>query len=216
MGWTGFAVAFGAFFLTHSVPLRPPVRAWFVGRLGRRAFSAGYSVLSLLVLAWLIVAARRAPFLEVWAWAPWQSHLALALMLPVCVLLGLSVGRPNPLSFGGPSAGFDPERPGVVRLTRHPVLLALALWATAHLLANGDLAHVLLFGFFTVFALFGRRLVDRRKRREMGEIGWIVMRRQIERAPLRPEPWRVAAGVALYAVLVALHPLIIGVSPLAF
>ncbi len=217
MGWGGFALALGAFFLSHAVPVRPPVRPWLVARLGRRGFAAVYSALSLAVLAWLVVAAGRAPYLPLWFWEPWQNHVVLAVMLPVCLIVALSVGRPNPFSFGGARDGrFDPAHPGIVGWLRHPLLAALALWAGAHLVANGDLAHVILFGAFAAFALFGGRLVERRRDRETLE------RLRAEMAGRRPSlsqiaaeaPLRFAAGVALYAALILLHEPVIGVSPI--
>jgi uncharacterized membrane protein len=222
MGWTGFAVAFAAFFLTHALPVRPPLRPWLVARLGPRGFGLAYSALSVAVLAWLIAAAGRAPHVPLWTWAPWQGHVPLVAMLPVCLIVALAVGRPNPFSFGGArNDGFDAGRPGIVRLTRHPLLLALAVWASAHVVPNGDVAHVILFGTFALFALFGGRLVDRRKRRERGAAEWARLERLRRSAPLvtRPRSWpalglRLVAGAALYAALLWLHPWVIGVSPL--
>jgi len=221
MGWGEYALAFAAFFLTHSVPIRPPVRPWLVARLGSAGFGIAYSALSLGVLAWLIGAAGRAPFVPLWHWAPWQNHVVLTVMLPVCLILALAIARPNPFSFGGArTESFDPARPGIVRLTRHPLLLALALWAGAHLLANGDLAHVILFGTFAAFALLGMRLVDRRRCREMGA-AWNRLDETRRQAPLLPQPvsWpgaaiRLASGIGLYAALLWLHPWLFGVSPL--
>jgi uncharacterized membrane protein len=220
MGWGEFIAAFAAFFLTHSIPIRPPVRPWLQARLGRAGFGLAYSALSLGVLAWLIGAAGRAPYVPVWHWTPWQNHVPLAIMLPVFLILALAVARPNPFSFGGVrNDRFDPDRPGIVGLTRHPLLLALALWAAAHVVPNGDLAHVILFGTFAAFALLGGRLVDRRKRREMGG-DWDRLEAARRAAPPRPASWRgalarLAAGVILYAGLLWLHPYLFGVSPLA-
>lgn len=221
MGWSEYALAFAAFFLTHSVPIRPPVRPWLVARLGAAGFGIAYSALSLGVLAWLVGAAGRAPYLPLWQWAPWQNHVVLAVMLPVCLILAFAIARPNPFSFGGArNESFDPARPGIVRLTRHPLLVALALWAGAHLLANGDPAHAILFGTLAAFALFGIRLVDRRRQREMGET-WHRLDTARRQAPLLPQPvsWpgatiRLALGVGLYAALLWLHPWLFGVSPL--
>lgn len=221
MGWTEYAAAFTAFFLTHALPIRPPLRPWLVARLGPQGFGLAYSALSLAVLAWLIGAAGRAPFVPLWPWASWQLHVPLAAMLPVCLILAMAIGRPNPFSFGGArNEAFDPARPGVVRLTRHPLLLALAIWATAHVVPNGDLAHVLLFGTFAVFALVGGRLVARRKHREMGA-DWARLDAARKAAPLPPPPrsWpafglRLALGAALYFGLLWLHPWLFGVSPL--
>jgi uncharacterized membrane protein len=188
--------------------------------LGRRGFTLAYSVLSLAALTWLIVAADRAPLVPLWTWAPWQLYVPLVAMLAVCLILGLAIARPNPFSFGGARNDlFDPARPGIVRLHRHPLLLALALWAAAHAVPNGDLAHLILFGTFAVFATFGTRLVDRRRQREMGET-WQELRSDVARAPLWPpsltgeNALRLVAGLLLYATLIWLHTAVIGVSPL--
>lgn len=219
MGWNEFAFAFGAFFLTHSIPIRPPLRPWAVARLGHAGFGIAYSALSLGVLAWLIAAAGRAPYVPLWDWAPWQNHVVLAVMLPVCVILSLAIARPNPFSFGGAQNDrFDPASPGIVRLTRHPLLLALGIWSAAHILPNGDLAHVILFGTFAGFAMLGGRLVDRRRQREMGQ-RWHDLRAALSECPeslslTADTLLRLAAGLMLYAGLIWLHPLVIGVDPL--
>lgn len=221
MAWSEFTLAFIVFFLSHSVPVRPPLRPVLVHALGQRGFTLAYSVLSLGVLTWLIVAAGRAPYVPLWSWAPWQNHVALTLMLAACCLLAASIGRPNPYSFGGGKNHlFDPERPGVVRLTRHPLLAVLALWSAAHLLANGDLAHAILFGLFGAFSLVGSRLIDRRRKRELGE-AWGVMLADVGNnpataalRPIGPTLVRLCLGLILYVGLIALHPVVIGVSPL--
>ena len=222
MGWFEFALAYVVFFLSHSLPVRPPVRPRLQARLGASGFTLAYSVLSLVVLSWLIGAAGRAPHVTLWDWALWQVHVPLTVMGPVCLILALAIARPNPFSFGGArNDRFDPTRSGIVRWSRHPLLLALALWAAAHIVPNGDLAHVILFGTFTVFAVLGGRLIDRRKRREMGP-GWQRMRDRVAYAPFfcLPASWqglavRIAIGVSLYVALLWLHPWLFGVDPLA-
>lgn len=219
MGWNEFAFAFAAFFLTHSIPIRPPLRPWAVARLGHAGFGIAYSALSLAVLAWLIAAAGRAPYVPLWDWAPWQNHVVLAVMLPVCLILSLAIARPNPFSFGGAQNDrFDPASPGIVRLTRHPLLLALGIWSAAHILPNGDLVHVILFGTFAGFAMLGGRLVDRRRQREMGQ-RWHDLRAALSECPASlsltaDTVLRLAAGLMLYAGLIWLHALVIGVDPL--
>ena len=220
MGWLEFPAAYAVFFLTHSLPIRPPLRPVLQSALGPRGFTLAYSALSLAVLVWLIGAAGRAPFVPLWDWAPWQVYVPLVAMLPVCLILSLAIARPNPFSFGGArNAIFDPAHPGIVRLHRHPLLLALALWAAAHAVPNGDLAHLILFGTFAIFAAIGTRLVDRRRQREMGG-NWQVLRSAVARAPLWPPSssialaLRLAVGALLYGGLIALHPYLFGVSPL--
>lgn len=222
MGWAGFIAAFVAFFVSHRLPLRPAVRARLVGVLGRRGFTIAYSILSLAVLAWLIVAAAQAPFVVIWSSAPWQAWVPLVAMAAVCLILCFGIARPNPLSFGGArNESFDPAHPGIVRWMRHPLLVGLALWAGAHLVANGDLAHVILFGLFTGFAMLGMRIVDRRRQRVLGAEHWESLRQQIALGPRIPHPesWsgisvRLLLAVVIYLVLLALHPVVLGVSPL--
>jgi uncharacterized membrane protein len=219
MGWLEYGLAFVAFFVSHALPVRPPLRPWLVARLGRAGFGLAYSALSLAVLAWLIVAAGRAPFVPLWTWAPWQNQLVLVVMLPVCLLLALSIGRPNPWSIGGwRNDRFDPVRPGVVRWVRHPLLMALGLWAAAHVVPNGDLAHVILFGSFTVFSLLGARRIGLRR---AVEIGQNPHRRNTDAIPtgnrnlvLLDLVARLALGAVVYTGLILLHPSLIGVSPL--
>lgn len=225
-GWGEFALALVIFFASHTLPVRPPVRPWLVARLGARGFVLAYSTLSLAILIWLIVAAARAPHVMLWYYAPWQSHLALALMLPACLLLALGVASVNPLSFGGREGRFDPQAPGIAGLVRHPLLLAILLWALAHLIANGTLAQTLLFGLFAAFSALGMVLIDRRRQAEWGRARWQQTARATALLPFaalitgRWKPrgrlplWPLLAGLALYGALIALHRPVIGVSPL--
>jgi len=216
-GWGEFTAALTLFLLSHVFPVRPPLRPWLVRVLGLRGYIVGYSAVSTLLLIWLVVAASRAPYIEVippyevFRWAP-------MLAMPVAVLLavqGLSMA--NPLSFGGMGKRpFDPDHPGILALTRHPLLLAIALWAGAHLLANGDLAHVVLFGLFGAFAVISMRLIDRRKQRLLGA-EWQDLAKNTALLSWRagmPGLWVGVASVVLFLGLLALHAPVIGVSPL--
>ncbi|WP_299655772.1 NnrU family protein [uncultured Jannaschia sp.] len=221
MGWAELAAAFVAFFLSHSVPLRPAVRARLVGLLGPGGFGIVYSALSLTALVWLIAVTGRAPYVELWPRLAWQTYVPLTAMTLTCLIAAFAIARPNPFSFGGESSTFDPSRPGIVRWLRHPLLVALALWSASHMVPNGDLAHVLLFGTFAGFALLGMRIVDRRRQRVMGAARWTALRRAVAAGPRLPRlaslsgaTPRLALAAALYAALLALHPVVIGVSPL--
>lgn len=222
MSWLGFAGVFALFFATHSIPVRPGVKSRITARIGRRGFTIGYSILSIATLGLLIRAADEAPFVELWPQMVWQRHVVHLGMLAVCLILAFAIARPNPFSFGGArNDSFDPNRPGIVRLTRHPVLLALALWAGLHLLPNGDLAHVLMFGVLGSFAVAGRAQINRRKRREMGAASWQGLDAKMSKTPWlqAPASWgsaalRLLAGVAAFVTLLLLHPVVIGVSAL--
>lgn len=209
-GWGEYVAAWAVFLLTHAVPVQPPVKLWLVARLGQATFGLTYSTLSVVVLAWMIEAAARAPFVELWLRAEWQNHVTLATMALACLILSLAAFRPNPFSFGGwRNDYFDPERPGIVGLVRHPVLAALALWALGHLASNGDIAHVVMFGGFFVFAVLGMAMIDRRRQHSMGSELWQRLRpRRTLHDIANPLHWLVAALVL--AGLIILHPMVIG------
>lgn len=218
-GWALFLAALITFLLTHVVPARPAVRGRLIETMGRRRYFAAYSALSLLVLGWLVVAAAQVPYVEVIPPFALFRWIPLLIMPIACWLAIVGLSIQNPFSFGGLGyRAFDPENPGILRTTRHPVLAALMLWAGAHLLANGSLSHVILFGLFAGFAVMGMALIDRRKARAMG-IEWTRLSRNTARFSLRaprpwPGKWSGLVALAVFAVLLHLHTPVIGLSPL--
>lgn len=218
-GWGLFIAALITFLLTHAIPARPAIRGRLIEALGQKGYFAAYSALSLMVLGWLIVAAAQAPYVEVipplgvFRWVP-------VLVMPVvCWLAVAGLSIKNPFSFGGMGQRpFDPDNPGILRTTRHPILVALLLWAMAHLLANGSLSHVILFGLFAGFAAIGMVLIDRRNQRKMGA-EWARLSRNTARFSLRaPRPWPRLwvwlVTLVVFEVLIHLHAPVIGLSPL--
>ncbi len=220
MSWAGFAAVFTLFFLTHSVPVRPAIRSFVTAKIGLQGFSVMYSVLSLAMLTLLIWSAGEAPFIQLWPQIPWHRDVTHLGMLAVFLILALSIARPNPFSFGGArNDQYDPTRPGITSWTRHPILLALALWAFAHLLPNGDLAHVLLFGVLGVFAIAGQSLIDKRKRRSLSVAEWQDLNTMRSRGAWvhAPTSWRVLGlrlfiGTTTFIALLWAHNYVIGVS----
>lgn len=166
--WAEFTLAMGLFLGAHLVPGRPALRAALIARLGRRPYLLAYSALSLLLFAWAIAAAGRAPFVPVWdqqIWMRWAANL----VMPAVLALGcFGIAAPNPFAFEGRARGFDPARPGIAGVTRQPLLWAMLLWALVHGLVNGDLAHLLLFGPLLAFAALGLVVAEAKARRRLG------------------------------------------------
>lgn len=217
---TEFALALAAFLAAHSLPRATGLRDLAIKQVGRRTYVILYSVLSVGLLAWLISAALRAPYLELWAPGAATTHAALALMLPACLLFAMAAARRNPLSIAFAQGARPSAAPGVLALTRHPILWAFALWSTAHLIANGDLVAAILFGGMGIFSLAGMAIMDRRARRTMGEAAWAEAVARLRRAELSALFTRrclveAAIGALLYAALLHLHGPVIGVDPLA-
>ncbi|WP_415184207.1 NnrU family protein [Phaeovulum sp.] len=225
-GWGEYLLAFAAFLGSHAIPSRPGLKAWLMAHLGRKGYVTVFSLLSTALLFWLIFAAGRAPYVELWGWAHWQIWLVNLTMPVVVVLSVFGIGTPNPLSFGGRSNGFDPEHPGIAGVVRHPLLWALLLWSLAHLIANGDLAHALLFGGFAAFSVMGMKLIDRRHTRVWGAEEFMKMTARTSTLPFAawisgrwhpqqgPSIFRLLISVAVWLALLLLHPSVIGVSPL--
>jgi uncharacterized membrane protein len=139
------------------------------------------------------------------------------------------LAQPNPLSIS--LRGADPAAPlaDIVRVTRHPVLWGFGLWALSHLPPNGDLVAAILFGGLGLFAFAGMTILDRRRRRVLGEEAWTALAARTSVIPfaaalrgatrLAAGPVTLAAIVAAVAVYLALimggHILLFGVDPLA-
>ncbi|SMR72656.1 Uncharacterized membrane protein [Aliiroseovarius halocynthiae] len=216
LDWITYIIAIILFFLTHSLPVRPVSKARIVARIGAPGFTIGYSALSIAALGFVIYAANNAPITQLWPWAPWQNHVTLLAMAFAVAIAALAIGRPNPLSFGGRHNGsFDPNAPGIAGWIRHPLLAALLIWALGHLVPNGNLSHVILFGIFGVFAAFGMRIIDRRQKRILGAETWAHLSRTRHQIRFNIGGLiRLAIGLAVYLALIHLHGPVIGAYPL--
>ncbi len=221
---TEFAAALLAFLAAHSLPAATGIRARMIDRFGRRAYLAVYSALSIGLLVWLISAAQRAPTVPVWPSGPATALVPLVLMVPASLLFAAAVARPNPLSVSFLGGLTPAAAPGILAVTRHPILWSFFLWAGAHAVANGDLIGLILFGGFAVFSLAGMRIMVRRARRRMAPAdfaaAWAVaegpLSARIGRAFSARTAAELAAGIGLYAATLWAHGPVIGIDPLAY
>ncbi|MEZ5713768.1 MAG: NnrU family protein [Paracoccaceae bacterium] len=225
MGWLEFALALVVFMASHRIPAMGGLKGRLERALGRGGYIALFSLVSTGLLFWVIFAAGRAPYVGLWDQAVWQRWLVNLVMPVVLALTVFGTAAPNPFAFEGRAEGFDPDRPGIAGVTRQPLLWALALWSGAHLLANGDLAHVILFGLFLAFSLAGMAMVERRRKAAMGPDSWARATRRTGLWPFAalltgrwrpggwPSPWRLAIWGLSWAALWHLHLPVIGVSP---
>ncbi len=214
--WGEFIAAFVVFFLSHSLPARPAVKSRIVALIGSTGFTLVYSALSIALLTWIIIAAGRAPYVEIWGWEPWQNHVPLTLMFFATLIATMTIGQPNALSFGGwNNQRFDPENPGLIGWFRHPLLVVLLLWSTAHLVPNGDLAHVIVFGLFAGFSLLGMKIIDKRAKRILGGEYWMRLTKTERKLTFTKNGiGRLALGIAIYLGLIVAHEPVIGIPPL--
>ncbi|NIA71834.1 hypothetical protein HBA54_24870 [Pelagibius litoralis] len=219
-----FAAAILVFLAAHVLPAATGLRGFLIAKIGRRLYVTGYSLVSLATIAWVIAAALTAPYIEIWPPGRAAAVVAILAMLPACILFAGAALRPNPLSVSFAGGMTDAQRPGLLAVTRHPILWAFFFWASGHAVANGDLVALILFGAFAVFSLFGMRRLERRAGGRLSAAD-LAAARAIAEGPLSR---RLAAamtlrtavelllGLLLYAVFLHLHGPVIGVDPLAY
>ena len=156
------AIFVGGHFLLSAEPLRSTLRT----RLGDNGFRGVYSTIAGASLAWLGFAYGAAPYVELWPQTHWARSIP-TIVMPVALLLavcGFSQFNPTVTGQGFRDIAGDPA-PGVLKVTRHPVMWGFGLWALAHLPPNGDLASLILFGGLAGLALGGARAIDARRQR---------------------------------------------------
>ncbi len=162
---TEFCVAVVAFLAAHLIPASRGLRARLILLVGRTAYLTAYSILSLALLGWLIVAAQRAGTVWLWDPAPWQWRVLFIAMPMATFLLVAGLLSANPLSISL-RGGTDPGP--ITAVTQHPVLWAFLIWAAAHIPPNGTVVALLLFGAMALFSLFGFILLDLKARKRLG------------------------------------------------
>lgn len=216
------------FLLVHLGVAGTRLRDAVIRRVGENGYRAGFSVFSVAGLVWMGSAYARAPEVMLWdahATVRWPAYVLL-LVATLFVVLGLTT--PNPTTAGMErklTAGAGAAR-GILRITRHPFLWGVALWALVHLVANGDLASLALFGSLLLLAAGGTASIDAKRRRACGD-AWgafagvtsnvpfaaIVGGRNDLGAALREiGPTRLATAIAAYAALFAFHGRLFGAS----
>ena len=218
-GFLPLIATLAVFIAIQFALLRPGIREPLVARMDRAGYGALHGAVSLAGLAAVFWGFWQAPYVEIWP--PLAAFRAAPpLVMPLaCILFIAGMITPCAGLRGDRLPGGGNPAPGILGITHHPIPWALMLWAAAHLAANGDLAGLLFFGTFLVFAASAPMLVDRRRRR-CGEEAW---RRFAAASPTLPfaGPGPVdlkgiglrppLLGLALYACLMLTHQWIIGV-----
>jgi uncharacterized membrane protein len=164
-------------------------RSRLIARIGEGPYKGLFSLVSIVGIVLIAKGFglyRANEWIDVWYPPVWTRHLALLLVLPAIILV---------------VAAYVPSH--IARAVKHPMLAGVKLWAAAHLIANGDLGSILLFGSILGWAVFDRIAAKRR-----GDVG---------KAALQIKGWQndavvVIVGAIFYAALALIfHPLVIGV-----
>jgi uncharacterized membrane protein len=189
MGLSVMILGLILFLGVHTLTTQRGLRAGVIASTGEGGYKIGYALVSLLglvLIVWGFVQYRATGWIDVWYPPKVLKHIAVALMLPAVILVVASYIRGR-----------------IYTRVKHPMLAGIKLWAAAHLLANGDLGSIILFGSFLAWAVFDR--ISLKHRTDTG-------------APPIPvggpgnDAIAVAIGLVAYLALAfAFHPVVIGV-----
>jgi uncharacterized membrane protein len=182
MGWliAGLLLFLGI----HVFSSLRPARERVIARLGEGAYKGFYSLISVAGFGLVVAGMSKAPTITLWTPPPWGHYLAIWFMPFALVLL---------------AEAFIPGN--LKRITAHPMLWSITLWALVHLVAAGDLAGLMLFGSFGLYSLYAM---------------WSQNRRGIRPSQTRRVIWgdvgAVAVGLVAYGLLFKFHASLFGVA----
>jgi uncharacterized membrane protein len=189
MGLLIMIVGLVLFVGAHALTTQRELRARVIASTGEAGYKIGYSLVSaagLALIVWGFARYRATGWIDVWYPPVAMKHIATALMLPAVILVVASYVRGR-----------------IYTTLKHPMLAGVKLWAAAHLIANGDLGSIILFGSFLGWAVFDR--ISLKHRSDAGAP-------PIPVGGLTNDLIAVAVGVVAYLALAfAFHPVVIGV-----
>jgi uncharacterized membrane protein len=204
--------ATAAFLATHFVS-STPLRAKLAGAMGEWPYRGLYSVIAVLTFGWMIWAYAAAPHALLWRGPNAIPYVVMPLAF---VLLACGYWR-NPTMVGAEKLlkSEEPAR-GIIRITRHPLMWAVMLWAASHMAARGELKALVFFGGLLVLAALGTALIDRKKGSNpdwprfaavTSNIPFVAIAQGRNRMAWREIGWlRPAIGLALYVGVLTVHP----------
>lgn len=186
----GLAIFLGV----HSVRIvADPWRSAQIAKLGEKRWKGIYTLASLIGFVLIIIGygiARQSPVV-LYTSPTWLRHFGSLLVIPAFILI---------------VAAYVPGT-RIKQAVGHPMVLGVKLWAFAHLLANGTLADLVLFGSFLVWAVFNFRAARRRDR---------IAERVYVASGVSRDSIAVVIGLVTWAVFALwLHRILIGVQPFA-
>jgi uncharacterized membrane protein len=188
MGLTILVLGLALFIATHSLVSLRDLRAGLILELGKPVYNTLFGIASVIevgLIAWGYSLYRATEYTQIWSPAAAMRHVTVGLMLIASILL---------TAYAIPSH--------IKARVKHPLIAATKTWALAHLLSNGDLGSIILFGALLAWAVYA--FVSAKHRKD------VVL-------PVAPAGWGndvfvVIVGAALYLALGFLfHPYVIGV-----
>jgi uncharacterized membrane protein len=142
MGLAIMILGLAVFVAPHVFVTRRDARAAAIARMGEGPYKGLFSLVSIvgvILIGWGFARYRATGWIEVWSPPTWTRHVTVALVWPAIVMI---------------VAAYIPGN--IKRILKHPMLAGVKLWALAHLISNGELGSILLFGGILAWAVFDR------------------------------------------------------------
>jgi uncharacterized membrane protein len=202
-----------------------------ISAIGEGAYMGLYSLVGLGALIWLGVAfsvARGGPGDAVyWAGNGVTRTVQLVIQFLAFMLAVPGLMTRNPTSIGQARTAEDADTiTGMLRISRHPFLWGVVIWALGHILVNGDAACLVFFGTFLVLGLVGPVSIDAKRQRALGPT-WNEFANKTSSVPFGAIASgrqtlnvgeigfvRLAAGPIVFLLVLGAHSHIFGSSPL--
>jgi len=208
MGLAIMIVGLAVFLLPHVFTTRRDTRSAVIALIGEGPYKGLYSlvaIIGVILIGWAFARYRANEWIDVWYPPAWTRHVTVALTWPAIIFI---------------VAAYIPGN--IKRRLKHPMLVGVKLWAVAHLISNGDLGSIILFGTILAWAVFDRITLKRRADADTAPIpasGWRNTPKRPPDAsapPISTSSWRndviaIIVGTLLYLALgFVFHPLVIG------
>lgn len=212
-------LATAAFLLTHLIS-GTPLRAKLVAAMGEWPYRGLYSLAAFVTLGAMIWAYIGVPREPLWSGVRWLP----VIVMPIAFILIACGYFRNPTMVGADKL-LKSEEPaqGIIRITRHPIMWGIMLWAAAHVLARGDAKSLVFFGGLFLVALLGTLSMDRRKRANAdfvrfasvtSHVPFVAIAQGRNRLAWREIGWtRPLIGLAAFAIFFLAHPWLFGARP---
>ena len=161
-GFASLLLAAIVWIAVHIGVAGTPLRGVIVRAIGESPFRGIFVIASFAIIYWLASSYHYAGEVQgLWSSPHWLRAVGMLLMLPALILFVGSITVRNPTSVAGAKAlAQDNPARGILRVTRHPMLWAFAVWAAVHLAIVGTLGGLVFFGAFLVVALAGMPSLD--------------------------------------------------------
>ena len=227
---TMLIAAVAIFLAIHFLVSGTTLRDRITGVIGEGPYMGLFSLASIASLIWIIIAfgqARGSPQnVSFWGIGHANRDPAIVLVLLAFLLAVPGLLTNSPTRVRGDSQVDNPNGvKGMTRITRHPFLWGVAVWAVAHLLANGRLADLILFGGLLIVAILGPLSIDAKRTRALGEryrafmaktsnIPFAAIAQGRQQFRFGEIWWRLVVAFLVWGVVLWLHPYFTGRYPM--